>query len=338
VDSTTITCSNPDCDVAATQRCVEGLELSLCPHYGKPPPDRSTSADSAEETALTAPKAILLRAANTLTIAQAADVRRARQSRVVAVVGSQEAGKTSLIVSVYDLFQRGPVGPIRFGRSLTMHAFEETCHDARDASRRGLPHTERTQRGEVRFYHLEIAPPNETQPITLLLADRAGEEYDNATDNHDRVEFPEIRSADTITVLVDGDRLQDSKTRHLVLSKIPLLVRVLVESGMTNDRQHLALVLTKGDAVQHSPNAGRALGDFETLAANVAGRFDSCFATIATYRVAASPKTADIQRGTGVAEVLTFWLQPQRAPITTLPSTISTDRMMAELRAAGTAL
>jgi len=54
-------------------------------------------------------------------------------SCVVAIIGPTDAGKTSLIASLYDLLQEGPVAGIGFARSLTLHAFEQACHDARAA-------------------------------------------------------------------------------------------------------------------------------------------------------------------------------------------------------------
>ena len=43
-----ITCSNLECRVAETGKCVEGLELSACPHYGREPDPNSVSDDEAE--------------------------------------------------------------------------------------------------------------------------------------------------------------------------------------------------------------------------------------------------------------------------------------------------
>ena len=34
-DEAAAICANPDCQVAETDRCIEGFELSACPHYGR---------------------------------------------------------------------------------------------------------------------------------------------------------------------------------------------------------------------------------------------------------------------------------------------------------------
>lgn len=333
MDTTTLVCSNPDCDVAVTKRCVEGLELTACPHFGRP--RETTIVDNSDEATPTPPaKAITisLPPAGTLAIAQATAIRCARQSRVIAIVGAKASGKTSLIAGIYDLFQTGPIDSTLFARSRTLHAFEQACHDARAASRRGVPHTARTARGEVRFYHLDVTDKPLGDPLALLFGDRAGEEYTNIIDDHSSVRFPETRYADSIALLVDGDRLQDAGARHNLVSETALLLRALIEGEMIATGQHLALVLTKLDSVERSPNRDRAHRDFEHLAEAINEQFASHFASISTFAIAASPQTAQIARGTGVTELFTSWLKPQVFPATRVPIAPTTDRIIARLQ------
>ena len=96
--------------------------------------------------------------------------------------------------------------------------------------------------------------------------------------------------------------------------------------------QRLALVLTKMDLVQTSPNQGRAESDFVALHANVERLFRNVFPVIQTFKVAASPKSDAVQRGTGVPELLTFWLQPAAPPPTSSPPRPVFSRAFARLR------
>ena len=162
---------------------------------------------------------------------------------MIAVIGPRDSGKTSLIASVYDLFQEGPVGDIRFSRSRTLHAFEQTCHDARAASRRGVPHMNRTPIGDVRFYHVEIGCGEAEERLSLLLGDRAGEEYLAAADDVAVVpSFTEVIRADTLTVLVDGARLLESGGRHNLRIGIIMMLQGLHDGGGLSPASRLAVV------------------------------------------------------------------------------------------------
>ncbi|MDE0434385.1 MAG: hypothetical protein OXH92_10290, partial [Bryobacterales bacterium] len=218
------------------------------------------------------------------------------------------------------LFQVGPVAKIRFARSQTLHAFEQTCHDARAASRRAEPHTYRTPRGEVRFYHLDLGGAPLGHRLAIVLGDRAGEEYQGAADDASiAMAFPEVRRADSLTVLVDGNRLIDSGARHNLRSEILMMLQGLVDGGAVQAGQRLALVLTKIDVVNKSPHMARAEKNFISLKERIQQLFDHVFFVIQPFKIAAAPKTNAVPRGTGVPELLTFWLEPAPPMDVSLP-------------------
>lgn len=314
-----IICANRECRVAETGRCVEGFELSACPHYGREP-DVLDNTDDEIETQDDVP-GLRLPGADTLTLEGASRILRARDARVIAIIGPKGAGKTSLIASVYDLFQEGPVGGTGYARSETLHAFELACHDARAASRRNAPDMERTPLGEVRFYHLDLAGGPAGDALALLLSDRAGEEYRSAADDvTDLPAFPEVSRADTLTVLIDGLRLLDAGARHNLRSEILLTLQALLDGGALRSGQQLVLVLTKLDAIEASPHRERAQNDFITLEVQVQRAFNGAFGEIRACTVAASPSSVAVARGTGVADVLALWAAPAAEP-PTIPET-----------------
>lgn len=311
-----VTCSNPDCRVAETGRCVEGLEFSDCSHYGRQPDAADASLDDQPEV-IQEDEGIRLPGAGTLTPAGATQVLRAGNSRVVAIVGPSDAGKTSLIASLYDLLQEGPVNGLDFAHSRTLHAFEQTCHDARAASRRGTPHMSRTPLGEVRFYHLELGGQQLTERVALVLGDRAGEEYRNAADEIGTADtFLEVKRADSLAVLVDGQRLLHDGMRHNVRSETCMMLQALVDGGAVAAGQRLAIVLTKQDMILQSEVRQRADDDFNRILTKIQSSFGHVFSEIKDFPVAASPKTSALERGAGVVELLSFWLKPsQPAPV-----------------------
>lgn len=330
-DGAEVVCANADCRIADTGKCVEGLETSKCPHFGHIPSALS-EVDAAREMS-DAAKGVRLPGADTLTVAGAAKLLRTGDARIIAIIGPHDAGKTSLIASLYDLFQEGPVSGVEYARSLTLHAFEHTCHDARAASRRNVPHINRTPLGEVRFYHLDLGGGPAGDALALIMGDRAGEEYRSAADDASIVtDFPEVQRADSLTLLVDGKRLLDAGARHNLRSEITMILQALVDGGAVQGGQRLALVLTKMDLVQVSPNRVRAERDFSELLARLEQLFGHVFSVIQAFKIAASPKTDGLPRGTGVPELFAFWLKSAVVAPTPSPPRQAFTRAIARLR------
>lgn len=330
IDVEGVLCANPECKVAENGRCVEGFELDKCPHYGREAEENSNEDSSLDASAADA--GIALPPGATHDPEAASGLMRRGDSRVISVIGPREAGKTSLIAGVYDLFQTGPVSGIEFRRSETLHAFEQTCHDARAASRRVEPHMHRTPFQQVRFYHLEVSNTVPGENILLLFADRAGEEYRSATDDVTLVtELHEISRADTITMLVDGQRLLDPGARHNVRNDTIMMLQALWDGDALRSRSQFALVLTKLDLVIDSEHHARAMQDFNALLADARRIFGVVFSVVEGFQVAASPKGAAVQRGTGVPELIQYWLRETVQPLERLRSIPVFERPFARL-------
>ena len=105
----TVICANPDCKVGDTNKCIEGLELTKCPQYGKPPIAAPLAeAKPVEEEATQRRDHVLLPSAALMATNSVNAILRSGDARVIATIGPYHAGKTSLIASMYDLFQREP--------------------------------------------------------------------------------------------------------------------------------------------------------------------------------------------------------------------------------------
>lgn len=301
-------CANPDCKIASGGRCVEGFPDGVgCPQFGKTLVIKKT-ADAVPPKAIT--PGLRLSHAGALSVKEAEIELHHKPCNVITLVGPQDSGKTSLIAGVYDLLQQGPLGGYAFAGSSTMHAFERACHDSRRESQRDTPHMERTERGEVLFFHLDLVGRDCAGKRAALLGNRAGEEYMNAQNEPElALGYSELKRSDTMTVLADGAKLLDAGERHQVRSQLRLTLRAFLEVGATQPWQRLALVLTKLDAIhKEEDGAAGALRYFEAIVESVRTEFSTHFVDIQAFRVAASPKTGNADRGEGMAELLHYWM------------------------------
>ncbi len=294
--------------MAVDGRCIEGFpDITECPQFGRTP---IMPVAAAPGTYQGPRNGVALQASTTLSVDEADDVVKERPSRVVAVAGPQSAGKTSLIAGLYDLFQLGQVGNVAFAQSFSLHAFEQAAHDSRAASRRTKPNTARTERGEVRFYHMELVDTDSGEMPSVLLGDRAGEEYLEArSDPLSAHEFPELRRADVLTLLIDGKRLLDAGQRHNLRSEIRQTLHAFVEAGVVRPSQRLALVLTKLDIIRKALDGGaKAFKDFDNLVEGLRTDYGSNFAAVESFQIAAQPSTDGAKRGENLDRLLAYWM------------------------------
>ena len=305
----TVQCDNPDCKVAQDGRCIEGQDLAACTHYGKALVivERPTST-----TITQPPPGVRLPGAEALTRGEAQALLRDQPCNVIALVGPFDSGKTSLIAGAYDLFQHGPVGGYTFAGSSTLRSFELACHDTRRASKRKAPKMERTPTGDATYFHLDLVAAGCRDKRAALLANRSGEDYMDAQSDPALANgYVELHRADVLTVLADGERLLDLGLRHQVRNDICLTLRAFQETGATRPWQRLAVVLTKLDAVlKDEANTERALQFYEGIVQDVRDQFAEHFIEIQSFRVAASPQSAKAARGTGMVDLLGYWMSP----------------------------
>jgi Double-GTPase 2 len=308
---------------------VEGLPFNECPHFGKPPQPNPPLGAVVEES-----DGVLLPSGDLLPVEDANRVLRRGRSRVIAIVGPREAGKTTLIASIFELFLRGPIGPFRFSGSGTLYAFERACHPSRAVSQNVVPKTERTLLNDVHFYQL-VTRKNADEPIDMLLADRGGEDYRTSADDPSSARgFVEIRRADTITFLVDGCRLLQATTRSSTVSEVLGIAQALIDGDAVADRPRVAIVLTKLDEIARSADRERTLRDFANFAIRFRTLLGEQFGEVRSFEVAACPSDTSLPLGHGVDALFHYWQdEPPLSPSVREPHVQSSTRFMHQLRA-----
>lgn len=187
------------------------------------------------------------------------DLMEAGYSRIIAILGDQDAGKTCLIMSLYLLAAAGDLDDhgLRFAGSLTLPGFESRVNNTRrwESGRRPDRMSLRTKLEEGRgagFMHLDLAADRAHAKIRLLLSDLPGEWTRELIENErhaDRLSF--IRRADSILLLWDGATLTGDR-RFIEVERATMLIDRLLKILSGSEKPNLLVVATRGDKLAMS--------------------------------------------------------------------------------------
>ena len=237
--------------------------------------------------------------------------------RLAVLAGASDSGKTTLVASMYERFQRGPYAGLSFAGSLTLPAFEERCELARASSGRSKPDTPHTPRQEgFHFLHLRVRSTGSAgRRQDVLLADITGEMYKEAKDNAEACRrLHLVRRAHVLALLVDGASMAAPATRHSSFEEARRLLRRFLEEHMIGNTTKVELIYSKWDEVLTSETDGldEARAVFEQY---LGEHVRPHVASLDLHLTAASPKKKpDMGVGWGVDSILRAIATPSRLP------------------------
>lgn len=236
-----------------------------------------------------------------------------RPVHLIVTGGPVDYGKTTLLTSLYELFQEGPVAGQRFAGSMTLPAFEEKCHYARLASHNLYPNTPRTQyKTEAEYLHLRTSsvdvPANNTD---FVLTDVSGEMFQRATNSESECkQLTFVKRASQFLLLFDtGKALQTSRWDMLRSAK--MLLRSFLDLNMLSPYCVVTVVWSKNDFyVAGTDKEKEALDMFR---AEVTKQFEKDFkhrvVALRFTEIAAQPlKQPDLRYGNGVSKLFSQWI------------------------------
>jgi len=332
-----LTCPNPDCKVAETGKCVEGFPVGECPHHLKTvssesSPDASSIETVQEQASETNLSETSIASGEILSIDEATDILRRGLTRVMTVIGPNKSGKTTLGISLYDVFQHGPFDRWRFSGSMTLPAFEKRCHHARSECGNATPDTQRTSLSDgLGFLHLALHC-SESGRVDLLISDRSGEFYSAIADNRENCNsLHEVARADHVLFLVDGEKLA-SDERHGVINDARMMIATLMEGKVLGVGQRVGIVLTKYDLVFSSELKERVERDFTSFVNKLEETYGASLAEIKAFKIAARSETDTIKTCYGVLDILEQTLQQRNIVKHTPTSIAKLDRSFLHLQ------
>jgi hypothetical protein len=295
-----------------------------------PPTGQPILATEPPEKAVASDELVNLPLGQPLGEVDASGVLRTSGAPIVVLVGAPKCGKTTLLASLHDSFQRAPFAGYLGSGSRTLIGFEERCFDSRAASGGDKPVTVRTRHEEgILFYHMKLRKEDLRSPIRhLLFADMSGEHYEDALDSATALRaLTIIRRADHFVHLVDGGRLASKDWSALTRANALMLMRRCFEEEMLDPDAKVDILMTKWDLVLDRIGEEKAAEILQSVE-QALGVFEKGVGRLRVVPVAARPhyKSA-LQPAHGLANLLQSWTeepprkstpQERRLPLTKL--------------------
>jgi len=247
------------------------------------------------------------------------------RTHLVVFAGAEGSGKTTVLASIYERLNQGAFAEFKFAGSRSLLGFEEICHLNRLASGRTQPETRRTPvTDETKYYHLALraVEPSATRRNVLLSA-MSGELFRMARDSQEDAErLTFLHRADTIVVLVDGERLATPAQRTSAQADAADILESLLDASMVSPSCRVEIVFSKLDRITA---AGQdALEFLVKTQEKFEGKFRARVPHLSFRQIAArpAPSSASEKSDGGLAEAFVSW--------TTVVPSSSTDEHLGQ--------
>jgi hypothetical protein len=305
-------CGNEDCRVVETGKCAEGFDTpEECPKYSlEPSNEREDSVEKAPEDS-PEPMGINLFGGDALNDNESLSITRRALTRVVVIAGAQKSGKTTILKTIYDMFQKGQFSGYLFAGSKSMLAFEERCFPSRLASGMPKADTARTQFGlDDKLLHLCVRRVDLSEPRQdLLFSDISGETFEHVSASSDDCSKQIIlKRADHFAITIDGERLIDLATRHAAEQEAKMLFRRCIETKMVGKNTYVQIIFTKYDVFKDD---NKTVNEFIPKITDYfkANHSDDVL-DLNFFNIAAQPRNeSDIKDGHGLDELFPLWVE-----------------------------
>ncbi|KJZ12801.1 hypothetical protein TW85_14365 [Marinomonas sp. S3726] len=309
-------CINPDCNIAETGKCIEGFELlDKCPTYGKEKSDDFIDASDVssinKSSTIEEVDKLNIHSGDVLDRDEVNSILKKNGGRIISCVGPSNIGKTTLLASFYELFNKNISDEFSFSESKSLLAFEEICHFSRALSQNKVPFTPRTLRkDDVSFYHLSLNRRADNRRVNLILCDRAGEEYESAKDSSEECKkLYEISRSDILLLLVDGESLGDTKKRHLAKNNVISMLQAFKEDQVLSKNTKIIIVMTKLDLPKKNGTLETARIELNKLLEKSLNILGDSYLEITSHEVSARPEDTKLDSEHGIKELIRIFFE-----------------------------
>ncbi|MBB5439164.1 hypothetical protein HDC92_002851 [Pedobacter sp. AK017] len=308
-------CDQEDCTVKKDGKCLEGIEdLTQCPHFYLDENIAGLDDDSAIEDNGQSPSTSLKPViTNTFKLFKGEEFKLNELTQVsyrypvdkIFILGEQDSGKTTILATLFEMFQVGVFNKLHFAGSLTQIGFEKRCFYSRLASGNSDYDTERTKSDEFRFLHLALKhDPNSKKALHLLISDIAGEKVQRAKGNtNDMKDLEVITDSVHISYIIDGEKLLNARTVQSVLTQAKTFIRKAIDEQIFTKSIRLSIIVSKWDVLDEINF------DFESLiVAPFTRDFNDNFMDLSFLQIAVRPRTfVKYKLGHGLSKLMDLW-------------------------------
>jgi double-GTPase-like protein len=271
-----IRCEKADCTVAVTGTCLlSNPEPAKCEHYRI---DDGVEEDAPLEPGVeSATGSTSIRPARQfhsgleLGTDDSASIMRRGYTHFLAVLGYKNAGKTSLLNSLYLMASHGMLSPkFEFAGCLTLQGFEDRVKRLRQWPDGVLPESlaEHTSSGDPRnpaLLHISLRQLDQDgRRLELLLTDLPGEWSRHLVERVQTApRFDFIKRADAVILVIDGPALVSPATRHNEDALARLLLQRIKNDVGLGPEIPVVLLLSKCDEIDmKTPELAASLQQF----------------------------------------------------------------------------
>lgn len=286
----------------------------------KPPqpaqPANSTSVSSDSQSGLPteklAPDFIDLPQGKELNDDGALALAKSRPVEWIVLAGPTDSGKTTLLTSLYELFQWKKVKGFAFAGSATLPGFEERCYLSRRDSGNPVPHTGRTpyEGPDPKYLHLRIRSHGQLRKFAdFLFTDVSGEMFDHARDSVPECkEMHFLKRAHHLLLFLDSAKAVQTAKRWRIVEACKGLLRSCIDSDMIWEKCTVRVVWSRFDyfmAKDSEPDHKKFRSDAEEEFRNTFSKLGS---RLKFSTVAARPlELPELHIGHGVQALLEEW-------------------------------
>lgn len=306
-------CKQKECPVNKNGECLEGIDLEndTCTHFYWENIDDSEPIVIEDEPAIpsVATNRTMLFSGNELTLQEIPTVTNKYACDLIVILGDLDCGKTTLLATIFDLFQVGQIKDYIFAGSLTQKGFEVRSHLARVASGADKADAERTKTLEFRILHLALKKSNNSKTKHLLLSDISGETISQARSSAAvmKKQLAIVRFADHLFYIIDGEKLLSGE-RAVTMLNTDLFFQNAISNGIFDKSTVINILVSKWDKINNQPGF-----DLQKMVIDkINNRFGSSLGEIKYSYMATRPdeENAEFDLGYGVEEFLGNFFVP----------------------------
>jgi hypothetical protein len=323
-------CDQENCTVQKDGVCLESIEeLDQCPHFylEEGEEDEEDDEETDDTSAATDSTVYKLFDGDELSLDRLTDVTYRFPASRIYILGEHDSGKTTLLATLFEMFQVGPFHGYFYAGSLTQIGFEKRCFYSRIASENGEADTERTKSEEFRFLHIALKQNvAQRKAKHFLISDISGEKIKRAKNNsEDMRDLQIVASATHVSFVIDGEKLLDPKIRQSTILQARTFIKKAIDEEVFNENTRLTLVVSKWDMVSKLEEF-----NFEALIERpFMASFEKHLKELTFLKVAIRPTTFKdgFKLGNGLPELLSLWDEPA-VPFSKSTEPVVSDRMI----------